>query len=141
VFRTVYGYGRGRVLKVNSFRSRAFSAAPRSGYLAANQREWHVWTRVQGTSLEPYFARAYGLTPAGDLIMHRATRVCKEYACARPTLDAACILDLTDALDIYDAACENIGLIRGVPVILDYQLVDLRRLPTGIKMVEAWNRA
>jgi hypothetical protein len=135
-FRLVLEYGPYLVLKIDHPVPSPLveRSASRRGRHAgsANRREWLVWTRVRKTPLAPYFAAAKELLEDGRLVMERGTRS------ARKCPSAARMAALAVALDLYDGSEGNLGRVRGRLKFVDYQMVDLRRLTTGIKMVEAW---
>jgi hypothetical protein len=140
LFRCAYEYGTDKVIKINTPVFNNFSVDWRTGMRQGNQREWHVWQKIQGTALEPYFARAIELTPSGDLIMERAECTFKflECECQVHERERERLRMLSYALDCYDAYEDNVGLVNGQMKILDYQLVDLRRLSSGIRLVKEW---
>lgn len=141
LFRIVYEFGPKLVLKLDRPACHAALVSPsdsRRGRHAgsSNRREWLVWQKIQGTPLQPYFAEVKELREDGSLVMVRATHDCRGLPSG---LDAR-MLELADTLGLYDGADRNIGRFGRRLKFLDYQMIDLRRLPTGVKLAQEWQR-
>jgi hypothetical protein len=140
-FRDVYAYGRGKVIKIEKeyvpclVTGDAIRRVTRSG--GPNEREWIVWNRVKDTPLAPYFAEVYEITPEGHIVMARAKRDCHRNTCGG--YGESRFDDLAMVLDIYDGYAENVGLFGKQLKLIDYPTIDLRRIPSGIKLVRSWH--
>jgi hypothetical protein len=138
-FRQVFEYGPHLVIKKevrSPLAKLVCSSDSRRGRQqgSSNRREWLVWNAIAGTALAPYFAEAKALLPDGSLVMERAARDCRG---TRRGQDAR-MLALAEALGMYDGCDENLGLFGRKLKFLDYQMLDLRKLETGVKLAQQW---